>query len=218
MSTDLPFGNHKQSQALLWNLEQRLLVRVVPKVPGFLNGVNLTLLSILWCVGTLVSYIMAPANIHWLWLTCAGIVLQYCTDALDGAVARYRNSGLIRWGYYMDHFLDFCFLVCIFIGLTYLAPSQATLTTILACGFVFVAFMVHSFLLARATDEFHISFSKIGPTELRLFVLIINITIILIGPKVLTVIAPAFLVLSTLALVTLVVRTQKRLFDLDRTR
>jgi phosphatidylglycerophosphate synthase len=30
------------------------------------------------------------------------IVFQYITDLLDGEIGRKRNTGLIKWGFYMD--------------------------------------------------------------------------------------------------------------------
>jgi hypothetical protein len=35
---------------------------------------------------------------------------QWFTDCLDGALGRYRDTGIPKWGYYMDHFLDFVFM------------------------------------------------------------------------------------------------------------
>ena len=52
------------------------------------------------------------------------ITLQWLTDSLDGAIGRYRNVGLIRWGYYMDHFLDYIFLCSILIGYSLILPDN----------------------------------------------------------------------------------------------
>lgn len=217
MNSSVPFGNIRESQALLWPAEQRLLAHVVPKIPRFLNGINLTLLSILWSIAIVIAYILSAKNIHWLWLANFCIILQYTTDILDGSVGRYRKSGLVRWGYYMDHFLDVIFLMCVIIGLGYISPSRNTLLIVVACGFLLLAFMVHSFLLARATDEFHISLSKVGATELRILMICVNILVLFVGVTVLNIISPIFFVLSSITLLILVLQTQRRLYIIDQT-
>jgi phosphatidylglycerophosphate synthase len=89
---------------------------LVPKVPGFLETYHLTMMTLLWCVGIVVCSYLARQNLYWLWLVSLFIVLQYISDVLDGAVGRHRDTGLIKWGFYMDHFLDYVFLMSIIGG------------------------------------------------------------------------------------------------------
>ena len=35
------------------------------------------------------------------------------TDSFDGALGRRRDTGIPKWGYYMDHLLDFVFMWCV---------------------------------------------------------------------------------------------------------
>ena len=39
------------------------------------------------------------------------IVLHYFTDHFDGKLGKYRDTGLRKWGFYMDHLFDYGFLV-----------------------------------------------------------------------------------------------------------
>ena len=58
-----------------------------------------------------------PEILACLWFVSLMIVLQYLTDLFDGEVGRQRNTGLIKWGFYMDHFLDYLFLSSlVFVG------------------------------------------------------------------------------------------------------
>jgi phosphatidylglycerophosphate synthase len=110
---------------------------------------------------------LARTNVHWLWAVCGMIVGQYITDLLDGAIGRLRNTGLVKWGFYMDHFLDFMFLCAMLIGYALLIP-QAYRTNVFFIMTIFAGFMVHSFLSFAATNRFQIAYMGIGPTELRI--------------------------------------------------
>jgi hypothetical protein len=53
--------------------------------------------------------------------------MQYVTDHYDGKIGKYRNTGLVRWGYYMDHLLDYVFLCSIIIGYAFILPEKSRL-------------------------------------------------------------------------------------------
>lgn len=67
---------------------------------------------------------LAQYNVQWLWGSSAMILAQYLTDLFDGVVGRHRDTGLVRWGYYADHFLDYMFMCCILIGYTFFIPDR----------------------------------------------------------------------------------------------
>ena len=91
--------------------------------------------------------------------------LQYISDVLDGAVGRYRDTGLVKWGFYMDHLLDYMFLASVIIGYSLIFTNIPWywFIGVLALG---GAFMVNMFLSFAATNEFRISVLKIGPKNI----------------------------------------------------
>jgi len=104
--------------------EEALKRVLVPRVPPWCETHHLTMTTILWSAGVIAFSSLATGDIRWLWGASACIALQYVTDLLDGAVGRARDTGLILWGYYMDHLLDFVFLCSIVVGYSLLlAPS-----------------------------------------------------------------------------------------------
>jgi len=112
------------------------------------------------------------------------VFLQYITDLFDGAVGRKRNTGLVKWGFYMDHFLDYVFQCGLIIGYALIAQPADNLEWwffgILA---ITSGYMVNSFLCFAATNEFEIYFLGIGPTEIRIYFLLLNSFIILFDPR-----------------------------------
>ena len=128
------------------------------------------------------------------------IMFQYVTDLFDGAVGRYRNTGLVKWGYYMDHFLDYVFLGSILIGYGFIMPTNYE--NLFFIIIIFVGFMINSFLSFAVTNEFRISYSKIGPTEIRIVFILINLLFIIFGKTYLANFLPYVLELSFLGLIS----------------
>ena len=207
-------GDRKVGRSLLYTFEQWLIARCVAKIPSWLETYHLTLLTLLWAIAVLAFSYLAGGDIRWLWLVSAAIVLQYVTDLFDGAVGRYRKTGLVKWGFYMDHFLDYVFLCSILIGYSFVLPKihRYSLFFILA---IFGGYMVNSFLSFAATNQFRIAYLGIGPTEIRILFIAINTLIILFGRTYLAYALTPTLIISFLGLCILVYKTQKELWKTD---
>lgn len=207
-------GDKKVGKGLFSFIERPFVNRYVSKVPSWLETYHLTYMTILWSVVIVGASYLAKNNIKWLWLVSLMIFMQYLTDLFDGAVGRHRNTGLIKWGYYMDHFLDYIFLCSILIGYALLLPPNFdyTLLTILA---IFGAFMVNSYLSFAATNQFKIHYLWIGPTEVRFIFIIINTLLIFFGRTYMARALPYVLVFSFLGLILVVYRTQKKIWKID---
>ncbi len=208
-------GDKKEGKWLLADAENRLKNRLVPMVPKGVETYHLTLTSLLWCALIIGFSFLARYNIHFLWVVSFAIFGQYITDLLDGEIGRRRNTGLIKWGYYMDHFLDYLFLCSILIGYGLMVEdhNKYLLFYILA---LFGAFMVNSFLSFAATGAFRISYMGIGPTEIRLIFIIANALIVAFADKFeIARILPIVLAGAAFALFVTVFQTQKMLWKID---
>ena len=216
METSQKFaGDKKVGASLLWNLEQRFIKRCLPLIPQWIGSHHLTLTTLLWSFLIIVfGYLAGRYSVQWLWGTTVMIIAQYLTDSLDGALGRYRDMGLIRWGYYMDHFLDYIFLCSLLIGYSFTFKDEFnTLFFILA---TYSAFMVNSFLSFATTNEFRIAYLKIGPTEVRLGFIVTNFLIIFSHDKVpLSSLLPFIFIFSMIGLAVMVYRTQKIMWQKD---
>ena len=117
-------GHKKVGASLLHNVEQKFVKWGTPKIPKNIETWHLTLMTIVWCAGVLIFGYLSKYNMNWLWGSSVMIACQYITDLFDGAVGRHRNTGLIKWGYYADHFLDYMFMSCILIGYSFFIPDK----------------------------------------------------------------------------------------------
>jgi len=207
-------GDKKKGTSLLSSAETKLKNILVPYVPLKVETYHLTYTTILWSALIIVFSYFAISNINWLWGVSLMIFFQYITDLLDGEIGRRRNTGLIKWGFYMDHFLDYIFLCSILIGYTLLLPDKYKILEFFILA-LFGAFMVNSFLAFAATNEFKISYMGIGPTEVRIVFILVNTFLILFGTTYIAFTAPYILVASLLGLTYTVYKTQKYIWILD---
>ncbi len=175
-------GADKTNTSFLSPLERRLAPLVIPRIPRWLETYHLTMLTVVWSLLILVFSYLAAKNIRWLWLVSLMILLQWVTDHYDGKVGKYRNTGLVRWGYYMDHLLDYFFLCSVIIGYSFILPERSRFQLLLLLA-LFAAYDFSAFLAFAATDKLKISYLKFGPTEFRLALIIINGLLISFGTK-----------------------------------
>ncbi|HEX8722235.1 MAG TPA: CDP-alcohol phosphatidyltransferase family protein [Pyrinomonadaceae bacterium] len=204
----------KSSTSLLSPLERRLARAVVPRVPAWLGTQHLTMLTLAWCAGLVVFGRLAAEDPRWLWGSSLMIALQWVTDFFDGKVGKHRGTGLVKWGFYMDHLLDFAFLCAVLGGYAFVLPaaSHAHLFLVLA---VFGGFMVNSFLAFAATGRFHISHGKLGPTEFRLALVLVNSLLVFYGTRRMAKALPYVAACGFVALCVLAYRTQRELWQRD---
>jgi phosphatidylglycerophosphate synthase len=207
-------GAGKTNTGWLVPLERRLAKFVPPRVPRWLETYHLTLLTPVWAILIVAFSYLAARDLRWLWMVNLMIVFHYFTDHFDGKLGKFRDTGLRKWGFYMDHLFDYGFLCSILIGYSFLLPQRAIFIMMLVLC-VFSSFMFHTFLMLAATEEFKVSFSRFGPTELRIALIIINALLVRFGTRGLTGALPWVAGYGTVAPVLLAYRAQKRLWQSD---
>ena len=203
-------------KTLLSAPEKRFILWLAPKFPARITSWQLTLMTILWAFGVIGFGMLAgkTGNLHWLWASSLMIFLQWFTDCFDGAIGRHRNEGLVKWGFYMDHFLDFVFMCSVFIGWSFLFDGvNNKLMWFLSLGMG--CLMVNAFLAFGATNQFKITYLATGPTEMRLYFMLINAAITLFGSGWLEKSLLYIFIAFWLGIATVVYRTQKRIYRLD---
>jgi len=207
-------GDKKVGRPLLFRIEEGLVKVLLPLVPKWLQTYHLTLLTIVWIIFIVVFSFLAKYNINWLWLVSLMVLFQYITDLLDGKVGMLRKTGLVRWGYYMDHFLDYLFLCSLLIGYSFIVDDHFKYLLFFVLA-VFGAFMVNSYLAFAVTNKFRISYLGIGPTEARLLFIIINTYLIISSKFLMEEFLPYILVISLIGLFVIVYITQKEIWEID---
>ncbi len=207
-------GADKTNTSFLSPLERKLAPLVIPRIPSWLETHHLTMLTLLWSGLIILFSFFAARNIRWLWMVSLMIALQWVTDHYDGKVGKYRNTGLVRWGYYMDHLLDYVFLCSILIGYAFILPERSRFQLLLMLA-LFAAYDFSTFLAFAAMDKLKISYLKFGPTEFRVALIIINGLLITFGTKHMINGLKWVNGGAAIGLAFLVYGTQKRIWQLD---
>lgn len=199
----------------LADIEKRFIAWYAPQFPRAIEGYHLTLLTAVWSVGLILFGWMAGRwGAGWLLGSSLMLALQWFTDSFDGALGRLRDTGIPRWGYYMDHFLDFVFMTCIYVGYAFLV-AEPFRYMLFALAFFYACMMVSSFLAYGALGEFRITYFGMGPTEVRLIFIVLNTAIMWWGVGFLESILPWSVALFAIFLAAMVYRSQRGIWATD---
>ena len=207
-------GDKKVGRSLLTGPENKLKNWLIPLIPLSIETYHLTMMTLIWSGVNVVVAFFVSKNLSLLWIVSLMIVLQYLTDLLDGELGRQRNTGLIKWGFYMDHFLDFIFL-CSLVFVGYMISPAGIELWYFGLLVVLGGFMVNSFLSFGATNEFEIYHYGVGPTEMRLVFIFINTFIILFGTGYFDILVPLTVLLCAGGLIIQSYQIHKKLWAFD---
>ena len=159
--------NHsREHRSLLASAERRLLVAIATRLPLWISSDHLTLLGLLSMAAAGVAFAHV-GRARWApFAAVVALAANWFGDSLDGTVARVRDRLRPRYGYYVDHVID-------------LAGTGALLTGVLASGMItpsigmallaaYFLVSAETYLATHSVGVFRLSFSGIGPTELRI--------------------------------------------------
>jgi len=104
-------GELRMLNSMVEPYQVRFVKWALPRIPKFIETYHLTLLTILFSLLMVFAAKNMVGNRYFLLISAVLIFLQYLSDILDGALGRFRDTGLVRWGFYMDHFLDYFFSI-----------------------------------------------------------------------------------------------------------
>jgi phosphatidylglycerophosphate synthase len=175
--------HERVNDILLGPLERPALQWLAAHMPDWVNPDMLTILGIIASVLTLVSYaLMGGHEVRgngFLWLASFGFFMNWFGDSLDGSLARYRHIERPRFGYFIDHSVDAFSVTAIFIGLGLSGMVPFSLGVLAAVGYLMA--MINVYLKTFVTGIFEMTTAKIGPTEIRLLAVLINILVFFFG-------------------------------------
>jgi archaetidylinositol phosphate synthase len=173
-------ANHKRvNDILLGPLERPALKWLAAHSPARLTPDFFTAVGILGTLIILAGYILSRYNPLFFWLATFGFIVNWYGDSLDGTLARYRHIERPNFGFFVDHITDAIGQVFIFVGLG-LSPF---VTFNIAC-LALVAFLLMSvlaYLRIFVVGEFKLSYGKLGPTEARGLVVLLNTAMFFFG-------------------------------------
>jgi phosphatidylglycerophosphate synthase len=167
----------REPNFLLARHEKRVLTAIARRLPRWILPDDLTALGVAAAIGICIAYQATNADRAWLWVASALLIVHWLGDSLDGTLARVRGIERPRYGYYLDHLVDAVSTACIGLGLG-LSPFMLLSTGAL----IVVAYLMLSinvYLESCALGRFSIGYGRIGPTEVRLILIVLNVALAL---------------------------------------
>jgi phosphatidylglycerophosphate synthase len=156
-------------------IEKRALVWIAERMPSWVNSDHLTVLGFAAQIATGVCYALAARDRRMLLVAIICLVVNWFGDSLDGTLARVRQKQRPRYGFYVDHILDSFGSVALMGGLTLSGYMHPVIAVGLLVAFLLLS--IQSYLATYTLGEFHLSFWRFGPTELRVLLAIGNLAL-----------------------------------------
>jgi archaetidylinositol phosphate synthase len=171
---------HKRiNDIMLGPLERPALRWLASRMPLWITPDILTGLGVFASVIICISYWLTLYNHNFLWLASFGLVLNWFGDSLDGNLARFRNIERPKYGYFIDHTVDALSELLIGIGIGLSPFVRFDLALLALVSYLLMSVLVY--ITTYVKGVFRISFSKVGPTEIRLIIILSNTLIYFIG-------------------------------------
>jgi phosphatidylglycerophosphate synthase len=173
----LGFRDAKRVQeSILAPAEKKLLIWLARRVPARLNSDHFTALGFVAMLLAGASY----AGARWypvaLLLATFFVALNCLGDSLDGTLARVRNQLRPRYGFYVDHMLDSLGALALMAGLAFSGYVHERVALGMLIAFLLLS--IEIYLATYTIGNFHLSFWKFGPTELRVLLSIGNLALL----------------------------------------
>ncbi len=186
---------------LLGPLERPALKWLASKMPAFVTPDKLTLFGLFGSFLTGLSYYLTNYDKNYLWLASFGLVINWFGDSLDGTIARFRHIERPRYGFFIDHTLDSVSMIFIVFGIGLSPYAQFEFVLLALLAYLLMSILVY--IRTYIQGVFRLSYYKIGPTEVRVFIIILNTVLyyfgafpFLWGKRIITIIDAASLFLA----------------------
>src|SRR5438309_11019567 len=153
--------------------EKKILLWLAERTPAGINSDHLTALGFAGQLAAGVFYALSRWNCYYLLAVIACLVVNWLGDSLDGTLARVRQQQRPGYGFYVDHMVDSFGALFLMGGLAVSGYMHPYLAIGLLVAFLLLS--IQSYLAAYTLGEFHLSFWKFGPTELRILLAVGNI-------------------------------------------
>jgi phosphatidylglycerophosphate synthase len=168
----------RSKEFLLARHEGRVLEWIARRLPARVMPDHMTALGVLAAFGIAGAYLLSNGDKAWLWAASALLVVHWLGDSLDGTVARVRCIERPKYGYYLDHLVDALAIAVIGLGLG-LSPWML-LVVGLVIVVAYLVLSINTYLETYAFGVFTLGYSRLGPTEARLGLIVLN-TLIALG-------------------------------------
>src|SRR5262249_24006596 len=170
----------RQATFVLTRFERWALPRMALALPRWIVPDHLTAIGVLGSTLIAAGYGLSNRSPGWLWLSNAGLVINWFGDSLDGTLARVRKIERPRYGFYLDHLTDAYSTTAVGLGLGFSPYMLLSVGLAIVIGYLVLS--INVYLETHVFGKFRYGYGVLGPTEARLILLGLNLLALLIGP------------------------------------
>jgi len=167
------------NESLLAGPERRALRAIAARLPRWCTPDGMTLLGVFGGCVVILGYALSRSHVAWLWLADLGLVIHWLGDSLDGTLARLRQIERPRYGFYLDQVIDALGNVMIAVGVGLSLAARLDVALLVLATFHMLSIQVY--VRAIVDREFHLAVGRLGPTEMRLGIVLMNTGVLLFG-------------------------------------
>ena len=160
------------NDTILAPLERTALQWLCKQMPVWMTPDILTAIGLIGGVMMAAAYWLCNTNKNFLWIVDLGLVINWFGDSLDGSLARYRRIERFQYGYFVDHTVDITTQTIFFLGLGFSPFVHFNVALLALVGYLHLGIL--TYINTAVSGVYKISYGKIGPTEVRVFLLGVN--------------------------------------------
>jgi phosphatidylglycerophosphate synthase len=175
---DKKLSSERVQTSLLAASEKRVLVWLATRLPRWVTPDQLTFLGLVAMVGIGVAYYLSARHYGYLLAASLGLMVNWFGDSLDGTLARVRKMERPKYGYYLDHLVDAFGTSFMLLGLAYSGFMSPPLGIALLTLYLIMS--INVYLATHTVGVFNISFARLSPTEGRILLIVLNISLIFV--------------------------------------
>ena len=176
-----PQDHKRVNDILLGPIERPALQWLAAHSPAWMTPDKLTAIGTAGAFLIFFSYLATRIHPGFLWLASLGFLINWYGDSLDGTLARYRKIQRPKYGFFIDHTVDAFTETLIMLGLglsIYITFNVAALALI---GYLMLSVFVY--VRTFVDGVFQISYGKLGPTEVRAILVLLNTAMFFVGVR-----------------------------------
>jgi archaetidylinositol phosphate synthase len=169
------------NEGLLQPLERPALAWLAGRIPPGVSPDHLTAIGLIGALIAFAGYALSSRNAGFLWLANAGLVVNWFGDSLDGTLARFRGMERRRYGFFIDHTTDLLSQVLLALGLGLSSFVRFEVACLALIAYLLMA--VFAFVRMVVSGTLQIAYAGIGPTEVRVGMVILNLSMLAFPPR-----------------------------------
>jgi phosphatidylglycerophosphate synthase len=177
--------HERVNDIFLGPLERPALKWLSAHLPAWVSPDICTIIGIIGGLCAFAGYLLSRFDRNFLWLAIFGFVVNWFGDSLDGTLARHRHIERPIFGFFVDHVTDAFTQLFIFLGMGMSPYISFNFACMILIGYYLLSLL--AYVRTIIFGEFKISYGKLGPTEFRVFAIMLTLWMYFGGQKYLNV-------------------------------